>query len=543
MGKAAKDISKRNAKKVLSKTEYISKECSKIISGAKDLQEVKSQVREFLRSNLDTYEYIGLIDKEGRALVHSNPFQEGLLFNNELGLKAAKTTKPLAQVWFRNYGEKIIDCAYPVLVNGNHLYNVRLGMSVTKKRLLLKIMFTALAPLIIGMALYNFIPKGQEALLLLALLGIGAGVGIGFWLYRDINNTLQNINKNSKAVFAGDLTTLLTPKSNDELGNLQYDFNKTALALKVVLGTVKVSANQFTAAVKEQTEATKEVTSAADQIAANIENVVQGAHEQHGKMQEASRITTQIAETMNQMTENSFMAENMAEQALQAANKGTISVDNAIEQMSKISQSVEVSTKVIKDLEEKSNQIGNIINTITSIAGQTNLLALNAAIEAARAGEQGRGFAVVAEEVRKLAEGSSSSAQEIMTIITETQAKTSEAVQSMLAGAKQVQIGTEVISETGEAINEIMSAVKQTTEQIHANSSLARHLNEGSLSLVNDLEKTRAISEKTAGIIEVVSASVEEQIAMSQEIAASAQTLSYTAEDLKSIVEKCKFKK
>lgn len=534
----AKLIKGREAKRGLRKVSDVAKECSQVLAGVNDLKEVESKIRDILKKQLGNDEAFVLVNPEGRWVIHTNRFREGLLFNDPASLRAIQSTQAFAQIFHRDTGEVLLDCCSPVMVNGKHLYSLRLALVLTQKRLLPAILAVTYTPIILGIACYFLLPNIEQAILWWAILGVLSATGMAIGLYVTIKGTLTRLYKGSRAIANGDLTFFNKTKANDEIGRFAFEFNKLSLGLKTVIKEVQESARSITKAGSEQAQATREVNQAADQIAASMQDVIEGAQEQNLSMQEAGEITGHMAETMNQMAENGVKAASLAEQALQATEKGNLAVNHAIEQMNNIRQSVEVSTKVIRDLEEKSNQIGDIINTITKIANQTNLLALNAAIEAARAGEQGRGFAVVAEEVRKLAEESSNSAQKIMAIITETQSKTTEAVKAMLAGAEQVQIGTEVINETGEAISQIREVVKETSEQTHTNSNLARNLSEGSSTLVRDLEKTRAISERTSSVIESVSASVQEQIAMSQEIAASSKSLSSTAEQLKLIVEK-----
>jgi len=166
-----------------------------------------------------------------------------------------------------------------------------------------------------------------------------------------------------------------------------------------------------------------------------------------------------------------------------------------------LAESVEV-------LGRRSEEIGNIVDVITSIADQTNLLSLNAAIEAARAGESGRGFSVVAEEVRKLAEGSGKAAEQIGELIKDVQAETAKALKYMEIGSQEVVSGTEVVGRTGEALRQITEAVTRTA-------TLAEEIAAG---MASQAERTNDVDRAMHDIAAVV----EENAASAEETAAAA---------------------
>lgn len=140
-----------------------------------------------------------------------------------------------------------------------------------------------------------------------------------------------------------------------------------------------------------------------------------------------------------------------ADQTALMSLEGTKAIDKVSAQMQSINETVVSLSEAFKHLTERSNEIGNITEVITSIAEQTNLLALNAAIEAARAGEQGKGFAVVADEVRKLAEQSAQSAEQITRLITIIQNDTKQTMNSVISATGEVKEGLVVVHEAGGA--------------------------------------------------------------------------------------------
>ncbi|MEK7738079.1 MAG: methyl-accepting chemotaxis protein [Pseudomonadota bacterium] len=154
-----------------------------------------------------------------------------------------------------------------------------------------------------------------------------------------------------------------------------------------------------------------------------------------------------------------------------------------------MSASVHESAQVIAALEKDSEKISTIVNVIKDIAGQTNLLALNAAIEAARAGEQGRGFAVVADEVRKLAERTTLSTQEIGEMVLSIQNSTGSAVTSMSAGIETVEEGGRLASDAGSALVQVAEKAGQVASMVTEISSALSEQSSASQQIATHVER------------------------------------------------------
>ncbi|UGB33261.1 methyl-accepting chemotaxis protein [Metabacillus sp. B2-18] len=209
-------------------------------------------------------------------------------------------------------------------------------------------------------------------------------------------------------------------------------------------------------------------------------------------------------------------------------------------QMKVIQDAVKRTSDVIQRLGERSNEIGSILDAITSIAQQTNLLSLNAAIEAARAGEHGKGFAVVAGEVKKLADESSQSANKIRQIISEIQADTKDTMGAMESVAAETNEGMNLVELTGTSFSHIFESTKKVAKEIE---EIANSAN-GMLNRVDQLSSSIRESAKQTEITEestqMVAASTEEQLASMEEITSSANELSTRAQHLHDIVEEFK---
>ncbi len=189
--------------------------------------------------------------------------------------------------------------------------------------------------------------------------------------------------------------------------------------------------------------------------------------DEEGKIKKFVKFAYDISESMSRTQEGYekvAIAHRISNETSEIAMASSSVIENAVREMKKIAEKVNVSSQHIEHLTKQSNEIGSILKNIQGIADKTNLLALNAAIEAARAGEHGRGFAVVAEEVRTLAARTSESTTEIANMINLIKQNTGNASDSMDACLEQANLGAELANETREVIVRIQDSIRQLTE-------------------------------------------------------------------------------
>ncbi|MZP29569.1 HAMP domain-containing protein [Heliobacterium undosum] len=328
--------------------------------------------------------------------------------------------------------------------------------------------------------------------------------------------------------------------SSDEVGELARGLNDFTEQVRSIIRSVGGSAEQVAAASEELTASSEQSALTTNQVAASITEVAASTEEQVSAVNDAMAVIEQMSAGIQEISTNASLVAGTAQKTASAADHGGKAVAAAIGQMANIEQTVGFSARVVAELGERSAAIGQIIDTISGIAGQTNLLALNAAIEAARAGEQGRGFAVVAEEVRKLAEQSQDAARQIADLIGRIQADTGRAVEAMDKGAREVKVGTEVVNGAGNAFREIVSLINQVTGQVQEISAAIQQMAGGSEQIVQAVRSIDRLSKDVAGQTQTVSAATQEQSASMEEIAASSESLAKMAQDLQTVIHQIK---
>lgn len=357
-------------------------------------------------------------------------------------------------------------------------------------------------------------------------------IGITLLVAKRITKPVEMLVTQVKLVAAGDLTVKADVTGKDEIADLAIGFNEMVGKLRELILRVCSSSEQLAASAEELTASAQESSLAADQVAGSITQVAESTEMQLTAVNKTADVVEQMSNSIQNVSISVNQASEKSLQVAGTATEGGAAVGKAIQQMANIEKTVSISAQVVAKLGDRSKEIGQIVDTISGIAGQTNLLALNAAIEAARAGEQGRGFAVVAEEVRKLAEQSQEAAKQISELISQIQGDTDKAVVAMNDGTHEVKLGAEVVNEAGKTFAEITTLVMQVSNQVEGILANVTEMGSGSEHIVAAIKDIDKMSKKTAEEAETVSAATEEQAASMHEIVVSSQSLAHMAEEL-----------
>lgn len=354
-----------------------------------------------------------------------------------------------------------------------------------------------------------------------------------------MNDVIQYLGELATGNFANDVP-VDSMQDKSEFGTLSQAVDTMSKNMKSLIRQLSQTSEQLAASSEEMTASAEQSATVSKHIATAITQVASGAENQLSLVYGTIEIVKQMSRETQHVAENVNAVSTSAEQTAHTANEGEQAVERAINQMRVIDQKTNATVAVIGELEEKSKQIGQIVEVISTIAGQTNLLALNAAIEAARAGEQGRGFAVVADEVRKLAEQSETAARQIGGLISEVQQKTDNAVLFMNDGKAEVNIGTEVVNGAGESFREIIIMIRGISEQIQGISTAVQEVTSGSEYILVSVEEIDTESKNVAQQTGTVSTATEQQAVSMGEIAAASQVLSKMAEELQGVIQQFK---
>ncbi|WP_025752331.1 MULTISPECIES: methyl-accepting chemotaxis protein [unclassified Pseudomonas] len=324
-----------------------------------------------------------------------------------------------------------------------------------------------------------------------ALLAMVLGVIAAWLITLQITQPLRQTLAVAVRIAKGDLSQVDTVQRRDEMGQLQTSMREMTLSLRELIGGIDQGVGQL--------------SQAATQLATSSEDIKLRINQQREETDQVATAMNQMSATVQEVAQNAEQASLAATNADQQAQLGDQVVAEAIGRIEQLAGQMDHCLTAMQHLAGESQRIGSILDVIKSVSEQTNLLALNAAIEAARAGEAGRGFAVVADEVRGLAQRTSTATEEIGQLIDSLHNGTDEVTRLLDSSKNLTEQSVELSRRVGDALSQItdtVSSIQGMNQQIatasEEQSVVAEQINRSVISVRDASDQTSAASEQTA---------------------------------------------
>ncbi|MUT67576.1 methyl-accepting chemotaxis protein [Paenibacillus sp. NEAU-GSW1] len=377
--------------------------------------------------------------------------------------------------------------------------------------------------------------------LIVSLVLAAAAYPVAAFIERSLSGSYDEMADTAFRISKGDFTQKIDT-SNAALGELGHAFNSMIDKLRDILTETSNITRHVSETSRSIFDKNTHIKEAMEQVAASSNELATGANEISEDVSDMSDSIVEIEKMVAGYANSTKQMNQRSEMTLQLVEKGREALDSQAEGMRRNVEATEKVSETIQELARKAQGISAITTTISDIAEQTNLLSLNASIEAARAGEHGRGFAVVAQEVRKLAEESTSSTKQVFNLVKSIDQGIKHTIENMKINEEVVQLQTTRIQESEQVFNDIVQSVQFITNQISAFASESDAMLESARKISDAIQNISSITQQSAAGTEQVSASMNEQIASVQAVVDETERMLNMATQLQRTIQVFKMK-
>ncbi len=339
---------------------------------------------------------------------------------------------------------------------------------------------------------------------LLAVI-IVISIFLAWHLKRSITHPVNILKNEMRTIAEGDLSNdILNVGRNDEIGDMADAFNIMKQNLHDIITKVSEMTEQFGTAVTEISDHTEANATNSENISVTVDEILAHLETQNSKTAEAQGSIAEITHVSEQIASYAEQIAAKSKKTLEDSKLGTENIEEHTRQLSEVNDVMEAVADVVRGLESSTEEMTDIVDTISEISSETNLLSLNASIEAARAGESGRGFSVVASEIGNLADHSSESTEKISMIIEDVQNKMHQMIDKMRLGMDKLRTGNETANSTKKSFQFIRQGVLEMNENIN--------------SILTDIESLAKRVEKIEENMMVIGEMTDENVAITNDI-------------------------
>nr|WP_308742461.1 methyl-accepting chemotaxis protein [uncultured Anaerocolumna sp.] len=464
---------------------------------------------------IDQTGFVGVVTEDGREITLNN--SEEKLFYGEAFYQTAVTAKEETGAEYVNYRGQDYLFMYSKIGNTG-------------------IIICSLIPEKTITSQANNIKWITYAIVTLACIIAGLtcfGISIG------IDKTIKEIIIGLKKAAKGDLTVCFHSRSKDEFQILINEIQNTFLNMKSLIMQAKELSREVSNSSVDVTKASGMFFKSTEDITSAMLEIEQGISQQAKESEQCLTQMDQLSQKIALVSNNTREIAEIADKTIHNTKDGAV-VTEHLNQQTKTT--IEITTDIINKIEklaEKSSTISNIVNVINEIADQTNLLSLNASIEAARAGSYGRGFSVVANEIRKLAEQSQKSVNDIKDIISSIQDDTKNAVQITLEAGKALKLQDGAVKNTMESFHNISVSVEDLMTYLNHIADNVGNMEDARISTTEAIENISSVMEEIAASTNTVNQNSNLQLSSVETLNKSASNLKENAKHLVDAV--CKF--
>ncbi|NLD47724.1 MAG: methyl-accepting chemotaxis protein [Clostridiaceae bacterium] len=410
---------------------------------------------------------------------------------------------------------------------------------IRASRLAISLMISLILLIVFSVIIGTKTGSFQTVILLAAIYIANCAIIIISFLSSTVK-IIRNFKSDMEGIRQGDFTKELDPGQYLVFAPIAEGINSLTAEMKYIISNFNNLSVSILEASSTVTSSSQQASLAMEDISKTMDEIAKGASDQAQQAQQGVEMVDNLSEQINFVYES---YKQVTDETDRINGLNNVGLDSVSILRGKSNENYKTSEKIFSVVENLANTINDIsffVESIENIAEQTNLLALNAAIEAARAGEAGKGFAVVADEVRKLADQSRKSTEEINNLMQSIQEESSLAIQSIEVMRKVSQEQNTAVNQTDSSFTNIANAITSIVEKINDVNNAVNKMQNDKIQVTTSIENISSVSEETAAASQEVAATTEHELSSIEDMKKASNQLNKLVMEFDSLLKKYK---